>query len=200
MAKITIDTDVIVSMIVGLFAIIGVIAIVLLVASSYIEQLPPPPLAIPEVVPAEIPNVVTIPYPSVLTFTVLSTTTSNGRYQVTTTSGNILYFKDYAEWYRMYPRSTYTATIIGSENGAYQVDTVTLLSGSTGRYGNYYGEQNGYRYGSQNIRYVAQDLPTYWHYGNKFYQCDRVACDPMMRKQITGEIINEGRPPRPIRE
>jgi hypothetical protein len=197
MAQITIDTNVIVSMIVGLFALIGVIAMVVLVG-SYVGQLPPsPPVITPEVVPVEIPNVVTIPYPSVLTFTVLSTTTSNGRYQVTTTSGNILYFKDYAEWYRMYPRSTYTATIIGSENGAYQVDTVTLLSGY---YGNYYGEQNGYRYGSQNIRYVAQDLPTYWHYGNKFYQCDRVVCDPMMRKQIIGEIINEGRPPRPIRE
>lgn len=198
MAQITIDTNVIISMLLGVFAIIGVVALLMFAASCLWHQ----DAQTYTVTTAATPVVSTPAYPSVLTFTVLSTTTSNGRYQVTTTSGNILYFTDYSVWNRMYPRSTYTATLVGMENGAYQVGTVTLLSGSTGYYGNYYDDDYyGGTFGYQNTRYVSvrQDLPTYWHYQNKYYQCDKTACDPMIYKQIIGERINEGRPPRPVR-
>ena len=192
MAQITIDTNVIVSMLLGVFAIIGVVALLMFAASCLWHQ---DTQTYPATTTAAAPVVSTPAYPSVLTFTVLSTT-SNGRYQVTTTSGNILYFTDYSVWNRMYPRSTYTATLIGAaQNGAYLVGTVTLLSGYYDD--DYYGGTFGY----QNTRYVAvrQDLPTYWHYQNKYYQCDKTACDPMIYKQIIGERINEGRPPRPVR-
>jgi hypothetical protein len=82
-------------------------------------------------------------YPSVLTFTVLSTTTSTGHYQVLTTAGNILYMPDYTTWNMMYPQSTYTATITGSDGVAYYVSSVTRAGYSPYSYG--YNQQN-YRY------------------------------------------------------
>lgn len=122
----------------------------------------------------------TINYPSVLTFTVLSATTSTGRYQVLTTAGNILYFNDYYLWNSMYPQSTYTATLTGYDGVAYYVGTATLIRS------NYY-----YQYPYHQYNYDLR----YYHWYGKYYQCDMYTCDPMQRKQVVGEDIIEAEPP-----
>ena len=68
------------------------------------------------------------PYPYVLTFTVLSTTTSNGAYEVFTTTGQHLYLQDYYTWNGMYPRDTYTGTITGQNGAAFTIVDVHLMS------------------------------------------------------------------------
>ena len=62
-------------------------------------------------------------YPSVLTFTVLSATTSGGRYEIVTDCREYPVFPDYYTWSQMTPQDTYTATITGEENGAFDVRT-----------------------------------------------------------------------------
>jgi len=180
MVQIVIDTNKIIEKISLLFAIVGFITIAIITGfgiAGYAMQLDDPVITIPAIVAPT--------YPTVFTFTVLSTTTSNGRYQVTTTGGNILYFENYVTWNRMYPQYTYTATLIGMDGIGYKVGTVNLISTND----NYYTHPTA--------RY--NDLPSYWRYGGKFYQCDTTACDPMTYKQIAGGYVNEGRPPRPIR-
>lgn len=74
-------------------------------------------------------GVQTLQYPYVIEFTVLSTTVVNGNYEVLATDGRILYFTDFSTWNNLYPRYTYTGTVIGIEaNGAYDIDTVNLVS------------------------------------------------------------------------
>jgi hypothetical protein len=93
--------------------------------------------AAPIVVPAAAqPVTVATPssYPYVLTFTVLSTTTSNGAYEVFTTTGQHLYLQDYYTWDTMYPRDTYTGTITGQNDAAFTIVDVHLMS-------RYYGRQ-----------------------------------------------------------
>jgi len=180
MAQIVIDTNKIVEKVSLLLAVVGLIAIVIITGFGVIGYITH------QDIPVITTPVVTAPaYPTVFTFTVLSTTTSNGRYQATTTGGNIMYFADYMTWNRMYPQYTYTATLIGMDGIGYKVGTVNLISTND----NYYTHPT--------TRYT--DLPSYWRYGGKFYQCDTTACDPMTYKQIAGEYVNEGRPPRPIR-
>jgi hypothetical protein len=74
-------------------------------------------------------GVQTLQYPYVIEFTVLSTTVVNGNYEVLATDGRILYFTDFSTWNNLYPRYTYTGTVIGIEaNGAYDIGTVNLVS------------------------------------------------------------------------
>jgi hypothetical protein len=74
-------------------------------------------------------GVQTLQYPYVIEFTVLSTTVVNGNYEVLATDGRILYFPDFSTWSNLYPRYTYTGTVIGIEtNGAYDIGTVNLIS------------------------------------------------------------------------
>lgn len=222
MVEVTVDTKVIGDLIIKILACIGVIAIAVVMVAGIMNvrsaAIPATPVPVPTIVPTPVPTpaptpaVITAPaYPSVLTFVVLSATTSNGKYQVTTTSGNMLYFLDYATWSVIRPRATYTATLVGMEGSAYQVGTVNLLrspidyyynSLNTYYYGSstpyYYDEPYDYNYDRSNY-YSGTDYPTYWHYGSRYYQCDKVGCDPMNYKQTIGEIVHQGYPPRPIR-
>lgn len=209
MGQITIDTGKIIQFIVAIFAIIGLCAIVFVGVDRLTSSGSP---TVVNTVQASSNQPTTISYPSVLTFTVLSTTTSLGRYQVLTTNGNILYFNDYTTWNEMRPRSTYTATLVGTEGSAYQVGTVVLISNPYDYYsGNYYYGSGNYYYDSYDNYYGYDyhnndyyynrptNYPTYWHYNGRYYQCDKTYCDPMNRKQMIGETVYEGRPPRPLR-
>ncbi|HVP96807.1 hypothetical protein [Methanoregula sp.] len=70
-------------------------------------------------------------YPYDMEFTVLSTTSANGHYQVETTTGSILYVPDFATWNSLLPQDTYAATITGIEaNGALDAGTVSRASSS----------------------------------------------------------------------
>jgi len=193
MTQITIDTNVIITGVITLFAIIGVIAIIGGLCYFVIHS------GNASTSVSSTPAVISTPsYPNVLTFTVLSTTTSNGRYQVTTTSGNILYFADYDTWNSMLLRSTYIATIVGMDGIGYEVGTVNLLSAPSDYYYNTRNTQ--YWQGTALHDYSSsRDYPTYWHYNGKYYQCDRTACDFMNRKQLIGENVYEGKPLRPLR-
>lgn len=192
MGVITIDTSKIIGFFVACLAVVGLAAIIILGVATIFNHGEPQVIATPD------NQVTTISYPSVLTFTVLSTTTSTGRYQVLTTSGNILYFSDYATWNEMRPQGSYTATLVGMEGSAYQVGSVVMISSPYNNYyGNYYGNQyynDGY-YG----RSIIRDTLTYWNYGGRYYQCDNTGCDELAYKQVRGETVYNGRPPRPIR-
>jgi hypothetical protein len=86
-------------------------------------------LSSPVTVSALTGGVQTLQYPYVIEFTVLSTTVVNGNYAVLATDGRILYFTDFNTWNNLYPRNTYTGTVIGIEtNGAYDIGTVNLIS------------------------------------------------------------------------
>jgi|WetSurMetagenome_2_1015567.scaffolds.fasta_scaffold86676_2 hypothetical protein len=198
MGQITIDTGKIINFFVAILAIIGLIAIIVFGVATIFSS-SPSVVATPQVTS----QATTISYPSVLTFTVLSTTTSTGRYQVLTTSGNILYFSDYETWNRMRPQGAYTATLVGMEGSAYLVGEVTTISAPYDYYNtNYYGYNNyGYNYNNyyDNQPYY-RDYPTYWYYGGRYYQCDKTYCDQLNSKQIKGETVYNGRPPRPLRD
>lgn len=192
MGQVTIDTDRIVHSIIKILAIIGLIA-VLLIGWGYVNE-NHTSVSTPVVTT---PTVATISYPSVLTFTVLSTTTSNGRYQVTTTSGNILYFSDYQTWDSMYPQNSYTATLVGTDGVGYNVGTVTWIGSPYG----YYGNHQQVHYYTQPDDYYAwkpYEYPKYYYYDGNFYQCDRYVCDEISYKQAIGENLNYARPPRPL--
>jgi hypothetical protein len=62
----------------------------------------------PTPVPTPTPEV-----PTTIVFTVL-TTTASPNYEVTTTTGQILFCTDYYTWNMLVPRSTYSAVISGS--------------------------------------------------------------------------------------
>ena len=86
-------------------------------------------LSSPVTISALTGGVQTLQYPYVIEFTVLSTTVVNGNYEVLATDGRILYFTDIDTWWSLYPRNTYTGTVIGEEvNGAYDIGTVNLIS------------------------------------------------------------------------
>jgi hypothetical protein len=74
------------------------------------------------------------PYPYVLTFTVLSTTTSNGAYEIFTTTGQHIYVQDYYTWENMRPRDVYTGTITGQNGAAFIMVDVHLMSSSQWTY------------------------------------------------------------------
>jgi hypothetical protein len=203
MGQITIDTDRILHSAITILAIIGLVA-VLIIGWGYITSRDSVVYATSAPTVTTLP-VATISYPSVLTFTVLSTTTSNGRYQVTTTSGNILYFADYATWNSMYPQNSYTATLVGTDGVGYNVGTVVWESSPYGYYNNqqvdytYYDNLHPTRYSGRPINYYTTDqYPTYWYYENSYYQCDRYTCDKVSHKQADGETLHYGRPPRPL--
>lgn len=202
MGQITIDTNQILHSVITILAIIGLVA-VLIIGWGYITSRDTVVYT-----PAPAPAVTTLPvatisYPSVLTFTVLSTTTSNGRYQVTTTSGNILYFADYATWNSMYPQNSYTATLIGTDGVAYNVGSVVWKGSPYGYYQQrdytYYDSEHPFNYQRPpNYMINTDQYPTYWYYENSYYQCDRYTCDKVSHKQADGELLHYGRPPRPL--
>jgi hypothetical protein len=109
-------------------------------------------------------------YPSVLTFTLQSKTASTERYEVTTTAGNILYFSDYSIWDSLMPQQTYTTTIIGEENGAYDVGTVNEISSVY----------------SSNVIY-----PVYYHYNGRYYRYDGHIITPVAPNEVIGRVIEE---------
>jgi len=191
MGQVTFNTDPFVHGLIKFLAIIGLIAVLIVGWGCVSDRTTV--ISAPSVTT---PTVATISYPSVLTFTVLSTTTSNGRYQVTTTSGNILYFADYATWNSMYPQNAYTATLVGTDGVGYNVGTVVRISS----YGSYNNRQVDYTrsgyYDSPN--YASRSYPTYWYYKNSYYQCDNLVCDQVSHKQTDGETLTYGRPPRPL--
>lgn len=207
MTQITIETQSIKNFVIAIFAIIGFIMVALLGASYLINSGGSNNSPV-----TSQSSIVSAPtYPSVLTFTVLSTTTSNGKYQVTTTSGNILYFADYGLWDSMIPRATYTATLVGMDGIAYEVGSVVRISNPPdyypASYYSYYDQSydnggvyyNGYSYTYHDPLVNYKENPTYWHYGNSYYQCDKVVCNKVSYKQVAGELVYNGRPPRPIR-
>jgi len=212
MGQITIDTKHIMEVVVIIFAIIGVAAIMGMGISGISNHyativVPVQPQVQVTSTPIPVPN-----YPSVLTFTVLSTTTSNGHYQVTTTAGNILYFSDYTTWQSMILRATYTGTLVGTDGSAYLIGSAVLISypmdgyycNPYSQYCNGYYDNNGY-YGTypyhssynDNNEYYSP-YPTYYHYGTGYYQCDKTSCSPVAYKQVSGEIVYNGKPPHPI--
>jgi hypothetical protein len=97
--------------------------------------------------------------PSVIEFTVLSTTVMNGNYEVLTTDGRILYFTDFDTWNNLYPRNTYTGTVVGEEaNGAYDIGTVNLISTA------FYYQRGVYLRDSSSLFYHSPDYnPPVYH-------------------------------------
>ena len=100
-------------------------------------------LSVPVTVSALTGGVQASQYPYVIEFTVLSTTVVNGNYEILTTDGRILIITDFTTWNSMYPRDTYTGTIIGEEaNGVYDIGTVNLISSA------FYYQRGGYPRGA----------------------------------------------------
>jgi len=136
MSQIVIDTDAIKKAVLYFFALVGVLAmagiIVLGLTNHYSIQ--PEQQAI---VPASTPETVSAPpvtspaqqYPYVTEFTVSSTTVANGHYQARATSGQVFNIPDFNSWNSLWPRNTYTATVIGTEaDGSLDVGTINRLS------------------------------------------------------------------------
>lgn len=133
------------------------------------------------VTPAPVQTQIIPNYPSVLTFTVLSSTSSTGRYQVLTTAGNILYFNDYYLWNSMQLQATYTATITGYDGIAYYVGTANLIRSP------YYYPYRPYPYGRDRHRHY------YWH--DRYYECNQYTCDLTNANNVVGEEITYEEPP-----
>jgi hypothetical protein len=175
MAQITFNTDSILKLILIILAVCGLIAIGGITV-LYIWDHPAPNTV---TLSNPITSGISSTYPTVLTFTVLSTTTSNGHYQVLTTVGNVLYCPDYATWNMMQPRSTYTITITGYDGFAYYVGDVNLINRPTYR----------------DEVYEVNDLPHYYYYLGKYYQCDGLACEMIPYKSVVNENVRRERPP-----
>ena len=177
MSQLIIETDHIKKAMLYILAFIGVLAIAGMLVSGamnlYHSQ-----QAQPVVVPVTEPVVTTVPtavptsiYPSIIQFTVLSTTVANGHYSVFTTTGQTLYMPDYYSWNSLWPRNTYTATVIGTEpNGALDVSTINLVS-------------------------TPSSYPMYFHYNLNYYQYDGQIVDLVHWKETIGHPVIEGRPP-----
>lgn len=136
MAQIVIDTDTIKKAVLYFFAIVGVLAILALVAAGAMDHLPLPqaptpasPAAAPAVTPAPTVAQAVQTFPYVVEFTVLSTTVASGHYQVRTTSGQVFNLPDYTTWNSLWPRNTYTATVSGAEpDGSLDIGAVNRLA------------------------------------------------------------------------
>lgn len=136
MSQIVIETDAIKKGILYFFALVGVLAIVSLIVLGAVDRYsthPAQPAVAPVVVsaPAPTPFVVSTArqYPYVVEFTVLSTTVSNGHYQAVATSGQIFNLPDFSTWNSLWPRDTYSATIVGAEaDGTLDVSSVNRFS------------------------------------------------------------------------
>lgn len=132
----------------------------------------------PIATPAPAVTVTSVPsYPSVITFTVLSTTTSSGHYQILTTAGQILYCNNYYAWNGIEPQDSYTATVTGTDGSAYIISDPVLIAQhySSVSYGN--------------------DYPQYYSYNGRYYQTDGRTVDEVSWKQTRGERIIYGKPP-----
>jgi hypothetical protein len=83
----------------------------------------------------------------------------NGNYEVLTTDGRILYFTDFDTWNNLYPRNTYTGTVVGEEaNGAYDIGTVNLISTA------FYYQRGVYLRDSSSLFYHSPDYnPPVYH-------------------------------------
>lgn len=123
-------------------------------------------------------------FPSTLDFVVLSTSTSNGKYSVMTTAGNIIYMQDYYTWDRIQPQNEYRVNIVGEDQGAYIAGKNFQLIRSV------YSNRLTYGYDSS----VYGKYPTYYHYKGTYYSYDGITLDPMMYKQVVNERIIEGLP------
>jgi hypothetical protein len=188
MIKIEIETETIIKVLTLIFAMIGVVACAILgfayITNDHQENnpvgtattiTPVPTLAMtPTPTPTPSPS-----YPSVITYTVLSTTMSSGHYQVTTTTGQILYCVDYADWISHDPRDTFTASVTGMDGTAYLISSPTLI------YQHYDYTQYYDTYGVR-----------YYEYNDQYWQCDRYSCDPVTWKQARGERIIYAKPPQ----
>lgn len=115
-------------------------------------------------------------YPSVLTYTVLSTTTASGHYQVTTTAGQILYFNDYYDWNGQEPQNSYTATVTGTSGSAYLISDPILIAQHYST--TYYPE-----------------YPRFYEYNGKYYQYDGRTTDEVSWKAARGQRVYHGKPP-----
>jgi hypothetical protein len=116
-----------------------------------------------------------------ITFTVLSTTTATGHYQVLTTTDEILFCNDYATWNFIVPQNTYTATVTPNGDGTFTINSVVLV------------------YNAYAINYapVVYDYPVYYHYGTDYYQYDGRVVDRVSYKEVVGHRVIEGAPPHP---
>ena len=139
---------------------------------------PTPSQPTPIVTPTPLP---TSSYPSVLTFTVLSTTTSTGHYQIKTTAGQVLYCSDYYVWNGFSPGNTYTADIDGTEGEAYLISKAVFIGGNEHNY-------------VEPVVYFS-DYPRYYYYNGIYYQYDGDDVDEISWKQARGERIIYGKPP-----
>jgi hypothetical protein len=130
--------------------------------------------------PAPAPTVAQTMYPTVIEFTVLSTTVTNGHYTVYTTTGQTLYMPDFYSWNSMLPQNTYTATITGAEaNGALDASTVNLIS-------LHYPTAIGQLY----------SYPVYYHYNGMYYQYDGHSSTQVAQKEVIGQRVIVGQPPK----
>ncbi len=137
------------------------------------------PLPIPTPLPTP---AITSSYPQVLTFTVLSTTTSSGHYQIKTTSGQLLYCSDYYVWNGFFPGNTYTAEIDGMEGDAYRISKVVFIGGNDHNY-------------VEPVEYFPE-YPRYYYYNGVYYQDGGDGdIDEISWKQARGERIIYGKPP-----
>ena len=120
------------------------------------------------------------PYPPAITFTVLSTTTSSGHYQVLTTTGQILYCNNYYSWNGIEPQDSYTATVTGTDGSAYLISNPVMIA---------------QHYSYTNYRDSYYDSVRYYNYNGQYWQCDGNLCDLVSWKQTRGERIIYGKPP-----
>jgi hypothetical protein len=138
MSQLVIETDTIKKGVLYFFAIAGIAIIGCLIGMNminYFISLPAQPTSAPAAAPATAAAAAAASpeqqYPYVMEFTVLSTTSANGHYQVETTAGNILYVPDFTTWNTLWPQATYAASITGVEkNGALDAGTVSRASSS----------------------------------------------------------------------
>ena len=112
------------------------------------------PTPAPTSTPASVVSTAFVPY--VTQFTVLSTTLTNGRYQIQTTDGRVLDTATYPEWQTIYPRYTYSAVVYDSIWGEEKISDVHVIGRPSypdnyaryyynGQYYDNHWENRGYR-------------------------------------------------------
>ncbi|MFY9750883.1 MAG: hypothetical protein WB811_03115 [Methanoregula sp.] len=155
MSQIVIDTELIKSVGLYFFAIVGIVSLFVIgvsIVSGHVDQVTataqvsePTPIPTPVPAPTPAPPTPAPVVPQTITFTVSSTSMGfNGLYQVFTYSGQLLYVTDYYVWNTITPGSTYTAQISGMANGYNIIVNPVLLYAP--EYANEFWAQYPYHY------------------------------------------------------
>ena len=175
--KFNIDLATVGKILVIILAIIGVLALAIVASGTVLTHIAQPITPDPTQVPTPIPTPTPVPTQTI-TFIPISTTVSNGQYQVFTTTGLTLVCSDYYVWNGIEPQYLYSAT---ETNGI--ITEVHLISIPNN---------------DQHITYYGNDYPYFYEYGGRYYQYDGRRVDEVSWKAAMGQRVIRQKPPARI--